>query len=74
MKANKQKNMPKITHTANEGQSQDLNSGGPSPNAIFLPLSLQHLMCLLYVDLISKLMFQKEMLQQIILISPEFLQ
>ena len=37
--------MPKITHIANEGQSQDLNTGDPSPNVNFLPLLL------LYPDL-----------------------
>lgn len=35
----KEKKMPKIVQIADEGQSQDLNTGDPNPNADFLPLS-----------------------------------
>lgn len=66
--------MPKILHTTNEGQSQDLNPTDSSSKAVFLPLLLLHLMSLLYINPVSNIMFQKEMLQQIIHISPKFLQ
>ena len=64
--------MPKITHTTNEGWSQDLNDS--SSKAVFLPVLLLHLMSLLYINPISNIMFQKQMPQQIIHISPKFLQ
>lgn len=34
--------MPKITQPANEGRSHNLNSGDPSAEIVFLPLSLLH--------------------------------